>query len=125
MNKPITDALRLYESEGVDFAELLKWHLGNGVVVSLPTCFLLAYFCKRGDIQTSVSIQDADCVFITICVGDMREAGRQIVEIVPFIAYQRFFKKDERVRIKDFKKFYEKTKWGAYSVNQKPSKSQK
>ena len=34
--KPINHALRIYKQNNENFAELLEWHLANGVVISSP-----------------------------------------------------------------------------------------
>jgi hypothetical protein len=111
MNQHLKHAYELYETQGINFSELLKWHLLNGVVLSLPTCFLLAYFCKSSDIETVVSKDEGDCVFITMCIGDMHEAGKQIIDMAEKIAYKREFKGSSKIRIKNFKEFYRRTKW--------------
>jgi len=111
MNKPFEDALILYKQNDADFGEILKWHFAYGVVVSLPDCFLLGFFCDKQQPLVPKELAEADCVFVSICVGDMHQAGVQIVELVPYIAYQREFKNDKRIRIKNFRKFYQKLKW--------------
>jgi|Laugresu1bdmlbdd_1035124.scaffolds.fasta_scaffold03628_2 hypothetical protein len=108
MNHHLATALTLYESNNADFAELLKWHLAYGVVVSLPDCFMFGYFCDRNKPTQPKILEESDCVFITLCVGNMRQAGLQIVELVPWIAYEREFKGDNRIRITNFKKFFNK-----------------
>jgi hypothetical protein len=106
--KAINHALQIYSENNADFAELLKWHLAYGVVVSLPDCFMFGYFCNRNKPMQPKPLEESDCVFITLCVGDMRQAGLQIVELVPWIAYEREFKGDKRIRITNFKKFFNK-----------------
>lgn len=34
MNEPINHALQIYKQNNQNFAELLEWHLANGVVIS-------------------------------------------------------------------------------------------
>lgn len=102
------DAIEIYSKYGEDFTDALAWHLAYGVVVSLPDCLMLAYFCDRSDVRQCLDVTQSDCVFVTMCIGDMRQAGKQIVELVPYIAYERELKGDNRIRIKDFRKFYNK-----------------
>lgn len=107
---PIDHAVQLYKTHDADFDYALNWHLSNGVVVSLPDCFMLAFFCDRNDPRNPLPLGKADCVHVTMCVGDMRLAGLQISKLVPCIAYQRQFKGDARMRVTDFHKFYNKLK---------------
>jgi hypothetical protein len=111
INQPLKYAYDLYTKNGNDFSEIIGWYLENGVVVSSPRCFMLAYFCKKDDIKTIVPLEESNCVYVTICVGDMREAGKQIVEMAEYIAYQREFKGSSKIRITNFKNFYQKLKW--------------
>jgi len=108
VNSHLATALTIYESNNANFAELLKWHLAYGVVVSLPDCFMFGYFCDRNKPTQPKLLEESDCVFITLCVGNMRQAVLQIVELVPWVAYKREFKGDTRIRITNFKKLFKK-----------------
>lgn len=108
MNSHLATALTIYESNNANFAELLKWHLAYGVVVSLPDCFMFGYFCDRNNPMQPKLLEESDCVFVTLCVGNMRQAVLQIVELVPWVAYKREFKGDTRIRITNFKKLFKK-----------------
>jgi hypothetical protein len=105
---PINHAIQIYNKNKVDFAELLKCHLAYGVVVSLPDCFMFGYFCDRNKPMHPKLLEKSDCVFVTLCVGNMRQAALQIVELVPWVAYKREFKGDTRIRITNFKKLFKK-----------------
>jgi len=113
MNKPFEDAFRLYNENNGDLAKVLEWHFANGVVVSSPDCFLLGFFCDRQRPLEPKELSEADCIFVSLCIGDMHQAGMQIVTLVPWIAYQREFKGDNRIRVKNFRNFYHKIKWEA------------
>jgi hypothetical protein len=104
----IRKAKEIYSKAGGDFHSQLGWHLVHGIVVSLPNCFMFGYFCNRNKPTQPKLLEESDCIFITLCVGDMRQAGLQIVELVPWIAYEREFKGDKRIRITNFKKFFNK-----------------
>jgi len=108
VNSHLATALTIYESNNANFAELLKWHLAYGVVVSLPDCFMFGYFCDRNKPTQPKLLEESDCVFITLCVGNMRQAVLQIVELVPWVAYKREIKGDTRIRITNFKKLFKK-----------------
>jgi hypothetical protein len=45
----------------------------------------------------------------------MREAGKQIVAMAPWMAYERETRGDPRVRIVNFKQFYSKLPWDQQS----------
>ena len=107
----LVKAIQIYEQNDTDFSEILKWHLANGVVVSMRDCFMFGFFSRRSNPTECVTLDEADCVFVTLCVGDMHLAGKQIVELVPWIAYERELKGDKRIRITNFKNFYKKLKW--------------
>lgn len=106
--KPINHALQIYKQNNQNFAELLEWHLANGVVISLPDCFLLGFFCDKSNLRECRVLDESNCIFVTMCVGDMRQACMQIVEIVPWVAYERQFKGDNCTRITNFKKLFNK-----------------
>lgn len=106
----VQHAIQLYEKHGGDFGYALQWHLAHGVVVSAPDCFMLGFFCSRDQPWDAIEVGKADCVHVTMCIGNMRVAGMQIVEAMPYIAYQRQFKNDSRLRITNFRKFYNKLK---------------
>ena len=114
MNEHLNHAIRIYNENNEDFAELLKWHLAYGVVVSLPDCFMFGYFCDRSNTDEHREQSKSDCFFITMCVGDMHLAGKQIVDLVKWIAYKREFKNDSRLRIASTKIIHKKTKWAVH-----------
>jgi hypothetical protein len=105
MNQHTAKAIEIY---GEEIQQLLAWHLCHGVVISLPDCFLLGFFCNKSSIGECRVLAESDCIFVTMCVGNMRQACMQIVELVPWVAYQREFKGDHRVRITNFKKLFNK-----------------
>jgi len=113
LNEHLNHAIRIYNDNNEDFAELLKWHLAYGVVVSLPDCFMFGFFCDKSNPRESKLLSDSNCVYITMCVGNMRLAAEQIVQLVPWIAYEREIKGDKRIRVTNFKNFYKKLKWAA------------
>jgi len=108
MNPPIYAAQEIYSQHGGDFTESLKWHLSFGVVVSMPNSLLLGYYCKKDNPSEWVSFTQADCIFVTMCVGNMREACMQIHQHVDWVSYRREFKNDTRMRITDFRKLFNK-----------------
>jgi hypothetical protein len=113
MNNPIKTAYEIYNTYQGDITEDIKWHLDNGVVVSSATCFMLGFYCSRFDTTKYVSKCNADCFFITLCVGDMREALQTTYNTVLWVAYNRELKGDKRLRMETFDKFNKKIKWAA------------
>ena len=111
-NSPYQEARRLYDQlqqqkqQGDNFDAAVTWMLENGAVISLPNTFLMGYFSKKDEPTTPVAYQDADCIFVVLCVGDPVAALEQLVEIVEHTAYAREFRGDERVRVIPTEKLY-------------------
>jgi len=47
-------------------------------------------------------------VFIVLAVGNPKPACRQLIDLVPLLAYERAFRGDSRTRILDIKNYYSK-----------------
>jgi len=111
-NTPYTEAKRLYtnlheqKQQGDNFDAAVTWMQENGAVISLPNTFLMGYFSKTQEPTTPVAYEDADCIFVVLCVGDPVAALEQLVELVDYTAYAREFRGDERVRIIPTEKLY-------------------
>jgi len=112
MHQPYAEAKRLYEKlqkqkqSGDNFQAAIKWMQENGAIISLPNTFLMGYFSKTDEPTTPVAYEDADCIFVVLCVGDPVAALEQLVELVDYTAYAREFRGDERVRIIPTEKLY-------------------
>jgi hypothetical protein len=111
-NSPYQEAKRLYEElqqqkqQGDNFDAAVTWMQENGTVVSLPNTFLMGYFSKAEEPTVPVAYEDADCIFVVLCVGDPVAALEQLVELVDYTAYAREFRGDERVRVIPTEKLY-------------------
>ena len=111
-NSPYQEAKRLYDQlqqqkqQGDNFNAAVTWMQENGAVVSLPNTFLMGYFSKAEEPTVPVAYEDADCIFVVLCVGDPVAALEQLVEIVEHTAYAREFRGDERVRVIPTEKLY-------------------
>ena len=111
-NLPYAEAKRLYtelhqeKQHGENFNSAIEWMLENGAVISLPNTFLMGYFSKAEEATVPVAYEDADCIFVVLCVGDPVAALEQLVEIVEYTAYAREFRGDERVRVIPTEKLY-------------------
>jgi len=111
MNKPFLHAIEIYNKHQGSLAQDIEWHLEHGVVVSSSACFMLGFFCTKLDTTQYIPRSDADCFFITLCVGDMREALQTTYNTVPWVAYKRELRGDKRLKITSFEKFNKKIKW--------------
>lgn len=111
-NLPYAEAKRLYtelhheKQHGENFNSAIEWMLKNGAVISLPNTFLMGYFSKAEEPTVPVAYEDADCIFVVLCVGDPVAALEQLVELVDYTAYAREFRGDERVRVIPTEKLY-------------------
>ena len=112
MNQPYAEAKRLYtnlqnkKKSGDSFQSSLEWMQENGAVVSLPNTFLMGYFSNTQEPTTPVAYEDADCVYVVLCVGDPVAALEQLVEIIENVAYAREFRDDDKVRVIPIEKLY-------------------
>ena len=110
MNKHLAKAIATYEQEGIDFQQLLTWHLCHGIVVCDMDCFAIGFSASSGNPTQAVHVDNGDTLFVTFATGDMRGALRKYIQSYDFIAFQRSFKGNDRVRVHDMYKFYSKLK---------------
>jgi hypothetical protein len=110
MNQHLAKAIAIYEQEGVDFQQLLTWHLCHGVVVCDMDCFAMGFSVFRANPTQAVHVDDGDTLFVTFTTGDMRGTLRKYIQHHDFIAFQRSFKGSDRIRVHDMYKFYSKLK---------------
>jgi hypothetical protein len=110
MNQHLAKAIAIYEQEGIDFQQLLTWHLCHGVVICDMDCFAMCFSAFSGNPTQAVHVDDRDTLFVTFTTGDMRGALRKYIQHYDFIAFQRSFKGSDRIRIYDIYKFYSKLK---------------
>lgn len=105
--KTLTDT---YEQNNIDAHKMLDWHLCFGIVVSDPDALAMCFFSRFRSPTEACAIHEADTLFVTMFSGDMRKALSQYKDRFGFIAFQREFKGDDRVRVYDIQKFYQKLK---------------
>jgi hypothetical protein len=110
MNQHLAKAIALYEQEGIDFQQLLTWHLCHGVVICDMDCFAMGFSVFRANPTQAVHVNDGDTLFVTFATGDMQGALHKYIQYHDFIAFQRSFKGSDRARIHDMYKFYSKLK---------------
>ena len=104
---PYERAATLYGEHGGKFGPDVAYLLDNGIVVSTPTTFLMGYFCKQDEPYNATGLEDADCVFVVLCVGNPKHALLQLIELVKYVAFVREFRDDNRMRVLDIKKTYQ------------------
>jgi hypothetical protein len=110
MNQHLAKAIAIYEQEGIDFQQLLTWHLCHGVVVCDMDCFAFGFSSFSSNPNQAVHVDDGNTLFVTFTTGTMRGALSKYIQNYDFIAFQRSFKGSDRVRIHDIYKFYSKLK---------------
>jgi hypothetical protein len=109
MNQHLAKAIAIYEQEGIDFQQLLTWHLCHGIVVCDMDCFAMGFSVFRENPTQAVHVDDGDTLFVTFTTGNMRPAAlHKYTQDYDFIAFQRSFKGSDRVRVHDMYKFYSK-----------------
>lgn len=110
MNKFLEQAIDKYQENGVDFHQLLSWHLCHGVVLSDNEAFLLCYGSKHDNPEDAVPMDQADTFFCTFCAGNMRHAFELFYRRFKYVAFQREFDDSPRIRLFDSQKFMSKLK---------------
>ena len=78
----------------------------HGIVISLPRTFLMGYFFREAKPEEPCKFENADGVFVVMCVGEPKPALAQLVEMVSLVAYERAIRGDKRIRTLDIKKYY-------------------
>jgi hypothetical protein len=110
MNQHLESTIAIYEQEGIDFQQLLTWHLCHGIVVCDMDCFAMGFSVLRENPTQAVHVDAGDALFVTFSTGNMRGALSKYIQNYDLIAFQRSFKGSDRVRVHDMYKFYSKLK---------------
>jgi hypothetical protein len=110
MNQHLAIAIATYEQEGIDFQQLLTWHLCHGIVVCDMDCFAIGFSSFSKNPTQAVHIDDGDTLFVTFSTGNMQRALQKYIQDYDFIAFQRSFKGSDSIRMHDMYKFYSKLK---------------
>jgi hypothetical protein len=110
MSPHLAKAIELYESQSIDIKPILDLHLCNGIVVCIPDAFAMGFHTVSYAPGGSVSFEDSDTLFVTMCCGDMQEALRPFKDRYKFISFQRGFKNSHRFRLLNMEAFYQKLK---------------
>jgi hypothetical protein len=86
MNQHLAKAIAIYEQEGIDFQQLLTWHLCHGVVICDMDCFAM-HTERLGNYQT---FRDILCVVLEQ-VKDLRilvQSKKMISRLTRTILYK-------------------------------------
>lgn len=110
MNQPLKDVIEIYERNGINFNQLLYWHLCFGVVISDYDSFAMCFFSQSENPEKACEIHHSDTLFVTIHSGDMQKALERFKNNFEYIAFQRDFKGSPRVRVYNIQRFKSKLK---------------
>lgn len=110
MNQPLKQVLEIYKRNGINFNQLLYWHLCFGIVVSDADSFALGFFSQAELPDQACEVHHSNTLFVTMYYGDMRKALRKFRDDFEYIAFQRDFKNSPRVRVYNMQQFYSKLK---------------
>jgi hypothetical protein len=104
MNQHLVKAIATYEQEGIDFQQLLTWHLCHGVVICDMDCFAFGFSSFSENPTEPVQSNYRDTLFITYCCGDMATMLNAFNKGFRYVAFQRDMKNSPRLRLWDYKK---------------------
>lgn len=110
MNPHFAKAIETYETQGLDFQEMLGWHLQHGIVICDAGAFILAYHSNSRDPQAAVLREHADTVFVTFYTGDLRRGLVPYADEYEFLSFSRDFQNSHRCRLLRMDKFRTKPK---------------
>ena len=110
MNQHLAKAIATYEQEGIDFQQLLTWHLCHGIVVCDLDCFAIGFESEYSEPTDAVGLGCGNTLFVTFCAGDMLSGLAKYTQDYEFIAFNRDFKKEGDLKMYDMYKFYSKLK---------------
>ena len=110
MNEHLNRAIEIYEQHGIDFQKLLTWHLCHGIVVSDMHCFAICFSCNKEDPTKPVHMNSGDTLFVTFATGDIKNGFQKYIQDYEFVAFQRSFKRSDKIKVHDMYKFYSKLK---------------
>jgi len=107
---PINLVLSTYKENLIDFNNEIEYHLLNGIVLSNDKVFVFAIPCDSENLEIPVSIDNANCVFISMFTGDMIHAMDVFQDNFDFIAFKREFKNSNHTRFYSYSQFQNKLK---------------
>ena len=110
MNSPLSLVISTYKENCIDFNYELEFHLLNGIVFSDDKTFMFAIPCDSENTEIPVSIDSANCIFISMLAGDMKHAMELFQDRFDFIAFKRQFQNSNYTRFYSCSQFHKKLK---------------
>lgn len=105
VNPHIKTAIEIYAAKGIDFHEIVTWHLLHGFVLSSPEFLCVGHYCQGCDITLALSLAESNMAFITFMAGSMSELKAFSPNGLKFIAFERFFKNNREIKAYEIGKF--------------------
>lgn len=110
MSQPLSEVIRIYKENLVDFNYELECHLLHGIVFSDDKTFMFAIPCDSENPEIPVPIDNANCIFFSMLAGDMKHAMEVFQDRFDFIAFKRQFKNSNHTRFYSYSQFHKKLK---------------
>ena len=92
INKHIQTAIDQHRDDGMDFHDLVTWHMLHGVAMFHPDFVLLGYYCRHDEPHLVRNKKESDCGFITYIAGDPLAVFKLAGQGIDFISFRRGFK---------------------------------
>jgi hypothetical protein len=106
----ISSVISIYKENAINFNYELECHLLNGIVFSDDKTFMFAIPCDSDNPEVPVPIDSADCLFISMLVGNLRHGVGMFKDRFDVLAFKRQFKNSNHTRLYSYSKFYKKLK---------------
>ena len=107
---PLKEVLKVFNKNKISFNDLLQWHLLNGIVMSDDKSFVFAIPCDSEDLEIPVTIEKANCIFISMFSGDLVHSMKLLEDNFDFVAFKREFKNSNHIRMYSYHQFQSKLK---------------
>jgi hypothetical protein len=105
VNPHIEKAVADYQSRGLDFHDVMSWHLLHGIVMITPEFLCIGYYCRQESAANPQPLADSDMVFVAYFAGDMRAQKAVAPEGIDFIMFERGFKNARGMQVYQMDKF--------------------
>lgn len=92
VNPHIERAIEQHRADGMEFHDLVSWHMLHGIVMVTPSFLLLGYYCRHDAPHLAKGIGESDCGYVTYMTGDPVAAAKMCGYGIDFIAFRRGFK---------------------------------
>ena len=92
VNRHIQRAIEQHRNDGVDFHDVVSWHLLHGVAMFHPDFIVLGYYCRHDEPLKPRDIKESDCGYVTYLAGNMKAAMKVSGDGIEFIGFRRGYK---------------------------------